>query len=99
MCQWRQDDLDSYARIGAYSGAMRYIGSGTMKYTQTEEQIAKFLHHWEQRGFGLMNCRRITLRERLIDFISLLYPASYPCSSLWLSPEASAIAGRVPSMR
>lgn len=47
MCQWRQDDLDSYALIGAYSGVMRYVGSGTMKYTQTEEQIAKFMHHWE----------------------------------------------------
>jgi hypothetical protein len=44
LCQWRQDDLDSYARIGAYSGVMRYVGSGTMKYTQTEEQKAKFMH-------------------------------------------------------
>jgi hypothetical protein len=31
---------------------MRYIGSGTMKYTQTEEQRAMFMHHWDQRGFG-----------------------------------------------
>jgi len=58
LCQWRQDDFDSYARIGAYSRVMMwYIGSGTMKYTQTEEQIARFMHDWEQRGFGLMNCR------------------------------------------
>lgn len=54
---------------------MRYVGSGTMKYTQTEEQIAKFMHHWEQLGFGFWvnELSRITLRECLIDFISLLY--------------------------
>ena len=74
MCQWRQDDLDSYARIGAYPGAMRYIGSGTMKYTQTEEQIAKFMHRTTgSSGAWVNELSRITLRERVIDFISLLY--------------------------
>ena len=53
LCQWREDDLDSYARICADSGVMRYVGSGTIDYTQTEEQIAKFMHHWKERGFGL----------------------------------------------
>ena len=74
LCQWRQDDLDSYARIGAYSGVMRYVGSGTMKYTQTEEQKAKFMHRTTgSSGAWVNELSRITLRERVIDFISLLY--------------------------
>jgi RimJ/RimL family protein N-acetyltransferase len=53
LYQWREDDLDSYARICADSRVMRYIGSGRVNYTQTEEQIAKFMHHWEKQGFRL----------------------------------------------
>jgi hypothetical protein len=74
LCQWRQDDLDSYARIGAYSEVMRYVGSGTMKYTQTEEQKAKLMHRTTgSSGAWVNELSRITLRERVIDFISLLY--------------------------
>jgi hypothetical protein len=74
LCQWRQDDLDFYARIGAYSEVMRYVGSGTMKYTQTEEQKAKLMHRTTgSSGAWVNELSRITLRERVIDFISLLY--------------------------
>jgi hypothetical protein len=74
LCQWRQDDLDFYARIGAYSEVMRYVGSGTIKYTQTEEQKAKLMHRTTgSSGAWVNELSRITLRERVIDFISLLY--------------------------
>jgi RimJ/RimL family protein N-acetyltransferase len=51
---WRDDDLNSYARICADPLVMRYIGSGApLTRQQSERQIARFMNHWEERGFGL----------------------------------------------
>ncbi len=49
---WRIDDLDPYARICADPEVMRYLSS-TMTRQQTQEQISRFMRHWEERGFGL----------------------------------------------
>ena len=50
--QWRDEGLDSYTRICADPELMRYL-PGTMTREQSEEQVARFVRHWEERGFGL----------------------------------------------
>jgi ribosomal-protein-alanine N-acetyltransferase len=49
---WREDDLDSYARICADPEVMRYMGIGAMTREQTAEQVARLMRHWEERGYG-----------------------------------------------
>src|SRR5918999_2203104 len=49
---WREDDLAPYARICADPEVMRYL-SGPMTRQHSEEQVSKFVRHWEERGFGL----------------------------------------------
>jgi ribosomal-protein-alanine N-acetyltransferase len=50
--QWRKEDLEAYAHICADPEVMRYLPS-TLSREQSEEQIARFARHWEERGFGL----------------------------------------------
>ena len=50
--QWRTEDLEPYARICADAEVMRYLPS-TMTREQSEEQVARFVRHWERRGIGL----------------------------------------------
>ena len=47
-----EEGLGAYARICAYPEAMWYL-PGTMTPEQTEEQMARFGRHREERGFGL----------------------------------------------
>lgn len=49
---WREDDLDSYARICADPEVTRYMGIGAMTREQTAEQVARLMRHWEERGYG-----------------------------------------------
>lgn len=51
---WRDEDLEPYARMCADPEVMRYIGGGsTLTPTRSEEQVSRFVRHWEERGFGL----------------------------------------------
>jgi RimJ/RimL family protein N-acetyltransferase len=53
---WRDDehDLDAYARICSDLEVMRYIGRGvTLSRVQAAEQLAGFVAHWREHGFGL----------------------------------------------
>lgn len=51
---WRQEDLGPYARMCADPEIMRYIGGASpLSREQSEEQVARFVRHWEERGFGL----------------------------------------------
>ncbi|HLM77364.1 MAG TPA: GNAT family N-acetyltransferase [Rubrobacteraceae bacterium] len=50
--QWRQDDLDAYACICVDPRVVPYLPSN-MSREQSQEQIARFVCHWEERGFGL----------------------------------------------
>src|SRR3712207_5148513 len=50
--RWREEDLDAYTRICADPEVMRYMG-GPRTRQRCEEQIAWFVQHWEERGFGL----------------------------------------------
>jgi RimJ/RimL family protein N-acetyltransferase len=52
--QWRDDDVEPYARICADAEVMRYIGGGAaLTREQSEAQISDFVRHWEEHGFGL----------------------------------------------
>ncbi len=73
---WRIDDLDPYARICADPEVMRYL-SGTMTRQQTEEQIAQFMRHWEEHGFGLWAVEE-KASGAFIGFIGLLYQEEWP---------------------
>ena len=55
---------------------MRYL-SGTMTREQTEEQMARFVHHWEERGFGLWAVEE-KASGAFIDFIGLLDHGDWP---------------------
>ena len=50
--QWREGDLDAYARICADPEVMRYLPA-TLGREESAEQMAWFEQHWEERGFGL----------------------------------------------
>jgi RimJ/RimL family protein N-acetyltransferase len=50
--RWREEDLDAYARICSDSEVMRYMG-GLRTRQGCQKQIAWFVQHWEERGFGL----------------------------------------------
>jgi len=51
--RWQSKDLDAYSRLCADPEVMRYIGSGPLTREQSEEQISRFVRHWDERGFGL----------------------------------------------
>jgi ribosomal-protein-alanine N-acetyltransferase len=51
--QWREGDLDAYARICADPEVMRYMGSGPLTRAETERRVKGIVRSWEERGFGL----------------------------------------------
>ena len=74
--RWREEDLDAYARLCADPEVMRYL-SGTMTREQMEEQMARFVHYWEERGFGLWAVEE-KASGAFIDFIGLLDHGDWP---------------------
>ena len=73
---WRNEDLASYARICADPEVMKYL-SGAMTPEQSEEQVSKFVGHWEERGFGLWAVEEKSTAT-FIGFIGLLYQQEWP---------------------
>ena len=75
---WRDDDLDSYARICADPDVMRFLGDGsTMSREDTWRQMATFAGHWTLRGFGTW---AVEVRESgdMVGRIGLHYPEGWP---------------------
>ena len=51
---WRDADVEPYARLCADPEVMRFIGSGAiLSRGQAEDQVSRFVRHWDERGFGL----------------------------------------------
>ena len=73
---WRDEDLDAYARMCADPEVMRYLPS-TLTCEQSEQQIAKFVRHWEERGFGLW---AVEIRETgaFAGFVGLQHSEDWP---------------------
>ena len=56
---WRDGDVEPYARMCADPEVMQFIGSGSaLNREQSEEQVSRFVRHWEERGFGLWALER-----------------------------------------
>jgi len=49
--EWREDDLDAYARVCADREVSRYL-SGPLSRDDTWRQMAMFTGHWTLRGYG-----------------------------------------------
>ena len=49
---WRREDLGPYAHMCADPEVMRYMPT-TMSWEESALQLARFVRHWEERGFGL----------------------------------------------
>ena len=73
---WREEDLDAYARICADPEVTRYL-TGPLTRQESEEQVSRFVRHWEERGFGVW-----AVEEKpsgaFIGFIGLLYHEQWP---------------------
>ena len=50
--RWRERHLGAYARICADPEVMRYLPA-TLSREESAEQMARFVRHWEEQGFGL----------------------------------------------
>ena len=74
--QWRDEDLDPYSRMCADPEVMRYL-PGKVSREQSEEQIARFVRHWKEHGFGLW---AVENRETgaFIGFVGLQYSEDWP---------------------
>ena len=74
--QWRDEDLDPYARICADPEVMRYL-PGVQTREQSTDAVKKFVRHWEERDFGMW-----VVEEKktgaFIGFIGLLYQDDWP---------------------
>jgi RimJ/RimL family protein N-acetyltransferase len=55
---------------------MRYL-SGTMSPQQTEEEVSRFMRHWEERGFRLWAVEE-KASGLFIGLIGLLYQEEWP---------------------
>ncbi len=74
--QWREEDLGAYTRICADLEVMRYMG-GPRTRQRCEEQIAWFVQHWEERGFGQWAVEE-KATGAFIGRIGLLYHKDWP---------------------
>ena len=75
---WEREDLSPYAGICADPEVMRYIGGASLlTHEQSEEQVARFVRHWEERGFGLWAVEEKT-SANFIGFVGLGYHADWP---------------------
>lgn len=74
--RWRHEDFGAYARICADPEVMRYL-PGPMTREQSEEQVAGFVRHWKERGFGLWAVEHKG-SGAFIGFIGLVYHQGWP---------------------
>jgi RimJ/RimL family protein N-acetyltransferase len=87
--QFREDDLDAYARITGDPEVMRYIGNGApFSRDDAWRSLSHLLGHWELRGFGLW---AVEERESgaLVGRIGLYRPEGWPGLEVgWLVDRA-----------
>ena len=68
--QWREGDLEAYARICADTKVMRYLPA-TLSREKSLEQMAGFVRHWEEQGFGLWAVEE-RASGKFIGFVGLM---------------------------
>src|SRR5918998_2114503 len=69
--RWRDEDLDTYARICADPEVVRYV-TGPLTHEQSEEPMARFVRHWEER------VRVVGRQARGVGRVHRLYRPSPP---------------------
>ncbi len=74
--RWRDEDLGSYARICADPEVMRHLPA-TLSREESAEQMAWFVRHWEERGFGLWAVEERASGE-FIGFVGLVHHDDWP---------------------
>jgi RimJ/RimL family protein N-acetyltransferase len=74
--RWGEGDLDAYARVCADPEVMKYLPA-TFGREESAEQMAGFVRHWEEWGFGLW-----AVEERasggFIGFVGMVYHDDWP---------------------
>lgn len=70
---FRPEDFETHAEICADPEVMRYIHAGPLKRSESWWQMARYLGHWQLRGYGMWAVvERST--DRLIGHIGFLNP-------------------------
>ena len=87
--QFRESDLDAYARITADPETMRYLGGdGPFDRDQAWRSIGYLLGHWEIRGYGLWAAEE-KASGALVGRIGLYRPEGWPGLEVgWLVDRA-----------
>jgi RimJ/RimL family protein N-acetyltransferase len=76
--QFRESDLDAYARITGDAETMRYLGGdGPFDRDQAWRSIGYLLGHWEIRGYGLWAAEE-KATGALVGRIGLYRPEGWP---------------------
>jgi RimJ/RimL family protein N-acetyltransferase len=73
---WREEDVEPYARMCADPEVMRYLPT-VLTREQSEEQIWRFVSHWERRRFGLWAVEEKATGS-FMGFIGLSYQQDWP---------------------
>jgi RimJ/RimL family protein N-acetyltransferase len=74
--EWREADLDPYARICADERFARYLGE-PLERDDAWRQMALYAGHWELRGFGLWAVEE-KASGALVGRVGLYEPAGWP---------------------
>jgi RimJ/RimL family protein N-acetyltransferase len=86
--QFREDDLDAWARMTADPEVMRYVGGATLSREEAWRSIGFILGHWKIRGFGLWAAEEKKTGE-LVGRIGLYQPEGWPGLEVgWLVERA-----------
>lgn len=76
--QFREGDLDAWARIAADPETMRFIGGGEpLSRSEAWRSLGYLLGHWELRGYGLWAAEE-RASGALVGRIGLYHPEGWP---------------------
>src|SRR5438132_2380334 len=76
--RWRDDDLDGLAEMNSDPEVMRFLHDGApMTREESAEQLAGFMRHWQEHGFGLWAAVLPETAE-VIGFVGLAVPTFLP---------------------
>jgi RimJ/RimL family protein N-acetyltransferase len=75
--QFREDDLDAYARITSDPEVMRYVGGAALSRDEAWRSLGYLLGHWLIRGFGLWAAEE-KATGALVGRIGLYQPEGWP---------------------
>lgn len=76
--QFRESDLDAWARIAADPETMRFIGGGEpLSRSEAWRSLGYLLGHWELRGYGLWAAEE-RASGALVGRIGLYRPEGWP---------------------